>query len=50
MTRRQLAVPMVAALMGGAVTAAGMIAGSNGSGAIGRQQGLLALDSSAETF
>ena len=49
MTRRQLAVPMVAALLGGAVTAAGMIAGSNGSGAIGRQQGLLALDS-AETF
>jgi S1-C subfamily serine protease len=49
MTRRQLAVPMVAALLGGAVTAAGMIAGSNGSGAIGRQQGLLALDRT-ETF
>ena len=46
MTRRQLAVPMVAALLGGAVTAAGMIAGSNGSGAVGRQQGLLALDTS----
>lgn len=46
MTRRQLAVPMVAALLGGAVTAAGMLAGSNGSGAVGRQQGLLALDSS----
>ena len=45
MTRRQLAVPMVAARLGGAVTAAGMLAGSNGSGAIGRQQGLLALDS-----
>ena len=28
MTRRQLAVPMVAALLGGAVTAAGMLAGS----------------------
>jgi S1-C subfamily serine protease len=45
MTRRQLAVPMVAALLGGAVTAAGMLAGSNGSGAVGREQGLLALDS-----
>jgi S1-C subfamily serine protease len=45
MTRRQLAVPMVAALLGGALTAAGMLAGSSGSGAIGRQQGLLALDS-----
>jgi S1-C subfamily serine protease len=44
MTRRQLAVPMVAALLGGAVTAAGMLAGSNGNGA-DRQQGLLALDS-----
>jgi S1-C subfamily serine protease len=45
MTRRQLAVPMVAALLGGAVTAAGMLAGGNGTGAIGRQQGLLELDS-----
>jgi S1-C subfamily serine protease len=45
MTRRQLAVPMVAALLGGAVTAAGMLAGSNGGGGVGRQQGLLALDS-----
>jgi len=45
MTRRQLAVPMVAALLGGAVTAAGMLAGSNGAGGTGRQQGLLALDS-----
>jgi S1-C subfamily serine protease len=45
MTRRQLAVPMVAALLGGAVTAAGMLAGSNGNGSVGRQQGLLALDS-----
>ena len=44
MTRRQLAVPMVAALLGGAVTAAGMIAGSNSNGAVGRQQGLLALE------
>ena len=46
MTRRQLAVPMVAALLGGAVTAAGMMAGSAGGGATGRQQGLLALDAS----
>jgi S1-C subfamily serine protease len=45
MTRRQFAVPMVAALLGGAVTAAGMLAGSSGNGAAGRQQGLLALDS-----
>jgi S1-C subfamily serine protease len=44
MTRRQLAVPMVAALLGGAVTAAGMLAGANGNGAVGRQQGLLAID------
>jgi S1-C subfamily serine protease len=36
---------MVAALLGGALTAAGMLAGSNGSDAVGRQQGLLALDS-----
>lgn len=45
MTRRKLAVPMVAALLGGAVTAAAMLAGSSGSGAVGRQQGLLALES-----
>jgi S1-C subfamily serine protease len=45
MTRRQFAVPMVAALLGGAVTAAGMLAGSAGTGSVGRQQGLLALDS-----
>jgi putative serine protease PepD len=44
MTRRQLAVPMVAALLGGAVTAAGMIAGSSSSGNLARQQGLLRLD------
>ena len=44
MTRRKLAVPMVAALLGGAVTAAGMLAGASGGGAIGSQQGLLALD------
>jgi S1-C subfamily serine protease len=44
MTRRQLAVPMVAALLGGAVTAAGMIAGSSGSTSLTRQQGLLAID------
>jgi S1-C subfamily serine protease len=49
MTRRQLAVPMVAALLGGAVTAAGMLAGSSGNNAVGRQQGVLALDS-GETF
>jgi S1-C subfamily serine protease len=41
---------MVAALLGGAVTAAGMLAGSNSNGSIGSQQGLLALDSSQETF
>ena len=50
MTRRQLAVPMVAALLGGAVTAAGMLAGSSGTGAVGRQQGLLALDAGGERF
>jgi S1-C subfamily serine protease len=44
MTRRQLAVPMVAALLGGAVTAAGMIAGSNSNGTIGSQQGLLTVE------
>ena len=49
MTRRKLAVPMVAALVGGAVTAAGMLAGSSGNSAVGRQQGLLALDS-GESF
>ena len=50
MTRRQLAVPMVAALLGGAVTAAAMLAGSSGTNAVGRQQGLLALDSGGERF
>jgi S1-C subfamily serine protease len=45
MTRRQLAVPIVAALLGGAVTAAAMVASGGGTGAITRQQGLLALDS-----
>ena len=49
MKRHQLAVPMVAALLGGAVTAAAMLAGANGNGAVGRQQGLLALDS-GESF
>jgi S1-C subfamily serine protease len=44
MTRRQLAVPMVAALLGGAVTAAAMVAGGSGTGSIARQQGLLSLD------
>jgi S1-C subfamily serine protease len=44
MTRRQLAVPVVAALLGGAVTAAAMLAGGNGTGTIARQQGLLSLE------
>jgi S1-C subfamily serine protease len=44
MTRRQLAVPMVAALLGGAVTAAAMVASGGSTGTITRQQGLLALD------
>jgi len=48
MTRRQLAVPMVAALLGGAVTAAAMTAGGGGSGAVGRQQGLLALETGGQ--
>ena len=43
MTRRQLAVPIVAALLGSAITAAAMTAG-DGTGTIARQQGLLALD------
>jgi S1-C subfamily serine protease len=46
MTRRQLAVPIVAALLGSAVTAAAMLAGGGGTGSITRQQGLLALDES----
>jgi S1-C subfamily serine protease len=44
MTRRQLAVPIVAALLGGAVTAAGMVAGGSGTGTIASRQGVLALD------
>jgi S1-C subfamily serine protease len=49
MTRRQLAVPMVAALLGGAVTAAAMVAGgSSGTGTIARQQGLISLDEGGE--
>jgi S1-C subfamily serine protease len=44
MTRRQLAVPIVAALLGSAVTAAAMLASGSGTGTITRQQGLLALD------
>ena len=47
MTRRQLAVPMVAALLGGAVTAAAMVASGGSTGAITRQQGLLSLDEGA---
>jgi S1-C subfamily serine protease len=55
MTRRQLAVPIVAALLGSAVTAAAMLAGGNGTGTIARQQGLLSLEpgerlSSTEIF
>jgi S1-C subfamily serine protease len=41
MTRRQLAVPMVAALLGSAVTAAALLVGSGATGTITRQQGLL---------
>jgi S1-C subfamily serine protease len=44
MTRRQLAVPMVAALLGGAVTAVAMVASGGSTGTITRQQGLLSLD------
>src|SRR5688500_13764152 len=44
MTRRQLAVPVVAALLGSAVTAAVMLAGANGTGTIANQQGLLSLE------
>ena len=44
MTRRQLAVPIVAALLGGAVTAAAMVASGGSTGAVTRQQGLLDLD------
>jgi serine protease Do len=48
MTRRQLAVPVVAALLGGAVTAAAMMAGTGGTGTIARERGLLTLDTSSE--
>ena len=44
MTRRQLAVPVVAALLGSAVTAAVMLANGNGTGTIANQQGLLSLE------
>ena len=44
MTRRQLAVPVVAALLGSAVTAAVMLAGGNGTGTIASQQGLVSLE------
>ena len=44
MTRRQLAVPMVAALLGGVVTAAAMVAGGSGTGTLTRQQGLISID------
>ena len=45
MKRAQLAVPVVAALLGGAVTAAVMAASGDGSGALARQQGLLDIGS-----
>jgi S1-C subfamily serine protease len=45
MSRRKLAVPVVAALLGGAVTAAVIAVSGGGSGALARQQGLLALGS-----
>lgn len=50
MNRRQFAVPIVAALLGGAITAVAMTAGGNGTGtgAITRQQGLLSLDPTEE--
>jgi S1-C subfamily serine protease len=44
MTRRQLAVPIVAALLGSAVTAVAMQAGGNRTGTITNQQSLLALE------
>jgi putative serine protease PepD len=44
MTRRQLAVPILAALLGSAVTAAAIMAGDGSSGTITRQQGLLSLE------
>ena len=44
MTRRQLAVPMVAALLGGVVTAAAMVAGGSSTGSLTREQGLISLD------
>jgi S1-C subfamily serine protease len=55
MARRQLAVPLVAALLGSAVTAAAMLMGGNGTGTIASQQGLLSLEpgerlSSAEIY
>ncbi len=43
MNRTQLAVPVVAALLGGAVTAGVIAAGGSGTGAIARQQGLVDL-------
>lgn len=55
MTRKQLAVPVVAALLGGAVTAAVIAANGAGTGVIARQQGLIELGkgealSSAEIY
>jgi serine protease Do len=44
MKRRQLAVPLVAAVLGSAATAAAMLAGGNGTATIARQQGLLSLE------
>jgi S1-C subfamily serine protease len=41
-TTRQVAVPLVAAVLGSALTAAGMVVGGGGSAPLARQQGLLA--------
>src|SRR5687767_9444397 len=43
MKRAQLAVPVVAALLGAAVTAVVITAADDGAGALGRQQGLVDL-------
>ena len=50
MTRRQLAVPMVAALLGGAVTACRHAGGLERQRHRRRQQGLLAIDTGGERF
>src|ERR671935_110375 len=45
MTRRQFAVPLVAAVLGSAITAAALTATGTGTGTSSRQQGLLASSS-----